>query len=277
MNRVSISMVRQHFLIAVIVLLLPMSQSLSHAAGRIFYDDFESGNTNLWGQDGTRNRCQVVTAAADGVAGPRAGTRMARCNWNATLAYYDPAAYETLVLGNFSYNNELFVRAWFRPDQNLVKTELSATKIFRYYTNDPVNCDSEHLIRSGLNGLMEGGVFWGTQVTTYYGGAIGDNTASPSSWHKIERYFNQATGQVKTWHDGVLVRNVTVTPGSCRWYPFYLTSNWGDAERHLISTTLNYVYFDEFEVFSDTGSGASGLMSNATISAVPAPPNLRAQ
>ena len=83
------------------------------AAGRVFYDGFESGNTNLWQQDDYRDRCQVTTSAADGKAGPFAGSRMVRCNWNGTVAWNDPAKFQTLHLTP-SYNNEIFYRVRLR-------------------------------------------------------------------------------------------------------------------------------------------------------------------
>jgi hypothetical protein len=108
------------------------------------------------------------------------------------------------------------------------------------------------------NELVAGGV----QGITYWGGASGDNTLDTMSWHTIEYYLNAATGVVKVWHDHVLVRDDKgLAVGNDRWSPFYLTSNWSDAH-----DAVNHLYFDEIEVFSDTGTGASGLMSDATVS-----------
>ena len=46
-----------------------------------------------------------------------------------------------------------------------------------------------------------------------------------------------------------------------RFTDFYITSNWADAH-----DAANHIYFDEIEIYSDTGTGATGLMSDATIS-----------
>lgn len=50
----------------------------SASMGRVFYDNFESGNTNLWEKDDFRNKCTVVAAADDAVLGPYAGTQLVR-------------------------------------------------------------------------------------------------------------------------------------------------------------------------------------------------------
>src|SRR5258706_12799771 len=100
----------RHLLLALFALGLFSVASTSVAAGRVFYDGFESGNTNLWEQDDFRNRCQVVTTAADGVVGPFAGSRMLRCNDNGVAAWNDPASFETLMISSVNYSQELFIR-----------------------------------------------------------------------------------------------------------------------------------------------------------------------
>ena len=251
------------------------------AAGRVFYDGFESGNTNLWRQDSTRNRCQVVTSAADGIAGPFAKSRMLRCNDNGTVPFNDPAEYETLQLGTgaINYSQELFIRTRVRVDSNLEKTPGSAKKILRVFNFTGVTSEYNDIYEAIYNGdgLRNTGVAGGGQFATYFGGTGSDQTSNPSSWHKVEYYIN-TSGTIKVWHDGALVQNFTgLRTNGAKWLPFYLTSNWSDPH-----DATNYVYFDEFEVFTDTGSGASGLMSNATVSGsggapppLGAPPNLR--
>lgn len=235
------------------------------AAGRVFYDGFESGNTNLWQQGGTSNRCQVVGTGADGIAGPRAGSRMARCNWNGSVAWNDPAAFESLVL-SIPYTNEFLLRLWLRPDQNLEKTGGSPTKIMRFFnwTGDTSTyLDLFGSLISG-NGLKNEGTAGGQGLASYWGGK--DNASNPASWHKVEYYINQASGLIKVWHDGVLVRSDSnLRFNGAKWTPFNLTSNWADAH-----DATNYLYFDEVEIFSDTGTGSSGSLSDATASATAA-------
>lgn len=227
----------------------------ANAGGRIFYDGFESGTTSMWKQDDYRNRCQVVTSAADGVVGPRTGSRMLRCNWNGTVAWNDPAAFETLTIPTDNYSNELFIRVWVRRDANLERTEGSPAKLIRLFRQEPYLDSFENIVP--WNGLSHRGTF----SSTYWGGAPGDNSNSHSAWHKVEYYFHQSNGTHKVWHDGILVRNDTGLKFGAKWSPLYITSNWSDPH-----DANNYVYFDDVEVFSDMATGATGSMSDATIS-----------
>lgn len=238
-----------------------MTAASSHAATRVFYDGSEAGNTNLWFSDGTRNRCTSVTSAADGVTGPYAGSRMIRCNSDGTAAWNSAQAFETMQTPYFSVNSEAFYRVRVRVDQNHDKSQGSAKKILRLFTGDTENYES---IRTSSGMTWEGGVA-GIQQPTYWGETSGDNTAMASGWHLIERYVSRATGTVKVWHDGVLVVNRTNgtfsgSIGENR--DFFLTSNYSDAH-----DATNYVYFDEFEVFSDSTSGtsATGSMADRSI------------
>lgn len=265
-KQIGMAKVRRYLAAALVALSPLVLADLSYAAGRVFYDGFESGNTNLWAQDDYRNRCQVVTSAADGVAGPFAGKYIARCNWNGKKAWNDAAAYESLTLTSIKYSKKLFYRVRVRVDKNLERTSNSATKILRIYSN----LDTHDDIFKGAAGLKNDS----TSGPTYWGDAPGDNSSSSSSWHKVEYYLDKGTGTFKIWHDDILVRNDT-NGFTGNPYPYYLTSNWSDAH-----DDKNYVYFDEVEVFSDSGSGASGSMSDGTISAPAAtgltpPTNLR--
>lgn len=269
----------RHAAIALMSVLALAISGTAVAAGRVFYDGFESGNTNLWRQDDYHNRCQSVTAAADGVAGPFAGTRMVRCNWNGTVAWDSPTVYESLAV-NVPYTNEFLVRTRLRVDKNLEKTGGSPTKIMRFF--NWTGNQSTYLDLFGVlmgNSIVNQAVAGGVDLNAYWGGS--DSAANPSSWHKVEYYINQA-GTIKVWHDGVLVRNNSgLNFNGARWTPFYITSNWSDSH-----DAVNYIYYDDVEIFSDQGSGASGSMSDASISAsgsgsgsgaepLPAPTNLR--
>jgi hypothetical protein len=249
------------FVLAAMALAALGTFDAANAAGRVFYDGFESGNTNLWRQDDFRNRCQVVTAAADGVAGPYVGSRMVRCNWDGTAAWNAPTTYESLVV-DIPYTNEFLLRARLRADRNWEKTSGSATKIMRFYNWTGSQSTYLDLFGSVIGtSISNQGVAGGAQLATYWGGL--DNASDPSSWHKVEYYINQSAGTIKVWHDGVLVRNNTgFNFNGAKWTPFYLTSNWSDAH-----DGTNYIYFDEVEIFSDTGTGASGSLSDASATA----------
>lgn len=236
-------------------------------AGRVFHDGFESGNTNLWNQADYRNRCAVVTTAADSGVGPYSGTYMARANWDGTVAWNDPACFESLNVQP-SYTNELFYRCRFRVDNNLTPTGGSATKILRiWYWNGSVQNDLYCVVRSG-SGMTNEGVANNTQLDTYYG------SYNAGEWNEVEYYISLSSDVVKVWFNGSLVRNDSVNTGSSPWNDFYITSNWEDSH-----DATNYIYFDEIEIFSDTGTGGTGSMSDGTITQggalLPGPANVR--
>ncbi|MCI0332361.1 MAG: choice-of-anchor D domain-containing protein [Planctomycetes bacterium] len=240
-----------------------MFTGTSAAATRVFYDGFESGNTNLW-DAGAYPRAQVVTTSTDGVLGPYAGTYMARCNWNGSVV---PFVDETLVV-TASYTNEVFYRVRLRVDQNVDRTVSSPAKILRIFvqagapTYNVIN-DMYSVIPT-WDALRNEGTAGGVQFATYWGDAPGDTTASTASWHEVEWYFNHTTGKIKVWHDGILVRDLDAAPGfgGGGWTPFALVSNWGDPH-----DAVNHAYFDDVEIFSDsaTGEAATGSMANGDI------------
>ncbi len=250
-------------LTAALVVLSPLALAdVSYAAGRVFFDDFEDGTTNKWSQDDFRNKCTVVTSAADGVAGPYTGSRMARCNWNGAVEWNDPASYETLVLNSISYSNELFFRIRLRLDKNFDRPGSGSVpaKILRIFTTSPSYNDMIEVVYDD-GSLSSQCVAGGTSCSTYWGQS-NDNTANSSGWHTVEWYFNMSTGTMKVWHDRILVRNDNgLKLNNAKWYPFYVGSNFS-----WTHDATSYAYFDDIEIYSDTGSGATGLLSDASIS-----------
>ena len=171
--------------------------------------------------------------------------------------------YDSLTIPTSNYSNELFIRVRVRLDSDHDTSFGSAKKLLRMFYwdgNSATYKDSFEVVYGGAFGYQcnSGN---GGDCNAYWGDASGDNTGTPGSWHKVEQYFNSATGQVKIWHDGVLVKDQMVGKTGNKWTPFYLTSNWSDAH-----DASNHVYFDEVEVYSDNGTGASGSLSNATVS-----------
>lgn len=241
-----------------------LSPYFAHAAGRVFYDGFESGNTNLWNQDSTRPRCTVVTSSADGIAGPAAGSNMVRCN--------DPgAAWQTLNLPSFNMSSEVLYRYRVRVDQNHDSTGGSTHKLSRifHWTGDEgtYNDIFSMVAAVGVTGLRNDVIMNGVRTNNdfmYWGDTPGDYTADPSSWHTIEYYINKSTGVVKVWHDDIVVQNwdypAAIGGAVGETGEYYIVSNWEDSH-----DGVNYVYFDNYEVYTDVGSGGSGLMSAGTI------------
>ena len=235
---------------------------VSYAAGRIFYDGFESGSVSQWPNDkiAPDPPCIVVTTATDGVLGPKAGAHMARCNYDGSGSN----RFSTLNVDTSNYTNELFLRMWMRLDNNVDRTtDTNAFKLLRYFQTAGTYHDLFEVAGHPQEAFNNAGNSSNSgTLPTYWGGASGDHTNNPSSWHKIEYYFNQSAGAVKVWHDGILIRNDSgFTFAGVKWTDFYVGSN-GDLGS---SDTTNHWYLDEFEVYSDDGTGATGTMSNATI------------
>jgi hypothetical protein len=88
---------------------------------------------------------------------------------------------------------------------------------------------------------------------------------------------------LKVWQDGKIkqqaVNIVSAAPNS-RWFPVHIMSNWS-SNPGWEHDANNHAYWDDFEIYTDTGTGASGTMADGTISttaqpaAPAAPTNLR--
>lgn len=245
--------------VTLIALYLFAFVNVAYASGRVFYDGFESGNTNQWLQDDFRNRCPVVAISVDGMVKPYKGSHMLECNSNPTLAYNDPNSYETLRIDTDKlYRDELFIRVHVCLDKDMNQ----AQKILRFFEiPDPLYHDLFDVAGHPQNAFNNAGNTTTQTMPTYWGDAPGDNTNVPDEWHTVEYYIQQSTGTVKVWHDGVLVRNdVGLNFDGLKWTPFYITSN-GDGD----GGSTNHIYFDEFEIYSDLGTGGTGSMANGDI------------
>ncbi len=244
------------------------TQGASSTATRVFFDGSESGNTNLWSQDSYRNKCVSVTSSVDGVAGPHTGSRMIRCNWNGQVAWNDPASYESLILDSWPYASDFLVRFWIRVDTNLSGGE--GPKYYRIGSNSSgpttsfgaLNIDGyQKLEFYNANSIIGGGAFWGE-----------GSHAADHAWHEVELYIKQSSsgGIVRLWEDGAELVNFTnqnTVQSGGTWNPFYISSNWSGGTGVGADDTTNYVYWDDFEVYSDSSSGtaATGALSDASI------------
>jgi hypothetical protein len=246
--------------ILVLSLLLLCLTTQVQAAGRVFTDGFEDGNTNKWMDDG-RGKIPIVTSSVDGIAGPHSGTHMAGANFTGNNSF------PGLVLNtDVLYNNELFLRMWERPDGDIHQGDEGSGcsfKLLRFFFAEGTTYHDYYTVAGHpMESFTSAGNAWtNSQFPTYWGGAAGDHTNNKSSWHKVEMYVNQSAGIFRVWHDGVMVQNNTGYDfHGVKWTPFYIQSN-GDN----CGIPNNHWYLDDFEVYSDTGSGATGLMSDASI------------
>lgn len=252
---------------------LAAAPGFAHAAGLVFSDDFESGNTNKWVADSGRNKCTVTTSSVDGVKA-YGGSNMAVCNWNGTLAWNDPANYTTLKLSSFNYSNEFLLRFRVRYASDVDK--VAGNKLLRLYPSDGQNSFYLNAQMEASGGPMF--ITWetiaGATASSFGGTFWGDGTGfGNGSWHEVEVYIKHNTsgsknGVVKVWQDGQLkqqLSNITTISSGAKWYPMYLMSNWSN-NAGWGHDAGNHVYWDNIEIYSDAGSGASGSMADGTIS-----------
>ena len=232
------------------------------ATYRVFSDDFESYSLGTmpetkWSAEGSRAMPQVVDSAADEVTGPHGGTKMARLN---TTTNSQPNDYENMIVDvSPLYTNEFFIRLYMRLDENMdLSTGTSGLHCLRFFQNPPY---MEFLHSNGSPGNWIIDVYVdGTQIDNEF-----ISIPSSASWHKFERYVNMTTGAIKEWVDDVLEINGTVTDwGGQRYNTFYTMSNHSSP----VNDT-NYMYIDDFEIFSDLQTGdeeaTTGSMSDASI------------
>ena len=239
-----------------------------HGAGLVFADNFESGNVNKWTQDGTRNLCQPVQRGVDGST-PHGGQYMLQCNWNGTVAWNAPNAFTTVTLPQtqWPYKNEFLLRLWIKYDQDVSHT--FGGKVLRFFPADGL--DGYYLIAQmqspGGPPLSAWEAFNGVAGPSYWGAGanLGDH-----AWHKLEIYVKASTaadGIARVWFDGVLrqevTNTVTVAPGKS-WAPLHLMSNWTNNPgwEHGVN---NHIYWDDVEMYTDTGVGGTGQLSDASI------------
>lgn len=260
----------------VLALVIGFAMSLpavADASSRVFFDNFDAGAPTGW----TTTKCPAVTRAADGGA-PRNGTHMMQCNWNGTLDWTHPDKLQDAALTSWTYQNEYFVRMWFRYDADV--DHRGGSKQMRLGFEGPneviFSCQFEHgnnaTLWIGPNNLPS---FWGSAASR-----CGDR-----NWHKLEVYVKNNTtgsdGVLRVWMDGTMIRewrNPSGTVGGRR-VGLNLPSNWS-SNPGWEHDALNHVYFDDVEIYSDAGTGATGSMADASITVgggtgVQAPRNLR--
>lgn len=268
------------------ILALAGTSTGADAAGRVFYEDWSSGDTSKWPQSGTYDRAKVVTQSVDGQSPPFGAKYMAQANWSG-LPDAGNSVYESLTqpASAIPYNEELFIRMWVRGASDI--DPVDGAKWFRMGEYSKGNSFYWAVQMNYGSGATLGRFF---SIIETVGGA-GPNYVNYSEtmgigngkWHKIEIYFLEradATGIHRVWVDGVLnferTGIVTKAANGAKWGEFTFVSNWSrnPGWEHDGS---NHTNWGPIEVYSDTGTGATGNMFDATISAgddakVPSPP-----
>jgi hypothetical protein len=248
------------------ILLLAASVHL-HAAGRVFYDGFESGTVSQWSADASREKCKPVRAAVDG-AGPFSESFQAECNWNGVVSWSSSSAYSTLVLKSWAYSREFLIRFRVRLAADVDRKD--GQKLLRLYS-----ATSESFFMSARMNVTDGPMFAYWESIGGGGGArtYGDGTKlGDGKWHEVEIYIRhnspgQLDGATKIWLDGAMLlqaEGITSVVPSGKWYPLYVMSNWSNNPGWEHDAD-NHAYWDDFEIYSDAGVGATGSMADGTI------------
>ncbi|QQS15465.1 MAG: fibronectin type III domain-containing protein [Candidatus Moraniibacteriota bacterium] len=263
-SRTSSLFLRASFFVLSIMAMLFLGNRNASAATRVFYDDLESGNTNLWSQGGSNDKCTNVLTAIDGNS-PHGGSHMMQCNWNGSVAWNDPASYSSAVLGSWSYTNEFLIRMWVRVDNDV--DHKFGSKWIRITGNYPTNS----FIADGQMEQTGGPIYTNIECldgtcnnwNNYGSGLIGN-----TQWHKLEFYSKGGGSSIfRIWVDDYLEWEKTGFSSSQKWNELNIISNWSDNGPEWAHDANNHTYWDDFEIYSDSTSGtpASGTMANGDV------------
>jgi hypothetical protein len=274
----------QIVILALVGLFLVTSAQSASAAGRVFYDGFESGSFGSGWADGYADGPGIIPPAGnkghDNLVLPIAGQRQMEC-W-----YIMPDNWYCKYIPISSlYANEIFVRVWVRLDQDVQTDQGSMSHLIRFYGEGSGGATQvvTSLLGGGGTVLFQTDAIWnsvwpsGSPIRMPFLPGLGDR-----KWHKYEQYINNTTHVYKIWQDDVLMGSLSTSNINVHFPAFLPLHNWGSPKPTDNNT---HVYFDEVEVFSDLGTGGSGSMANGDITqggststtAPPAPTNLRVQ
>ena len=94
-------------------------------------------------------------------------------------------------------------------------------------------------------------------------------------WHQFEIYLLKSTagssnGLARIWTDDqfcweAINQNTDDPQGAEYWDEFHMMSNWSISEVGWDHDAANHIYWDEFEIYSDTGTGGTGSLSTGTV------------
>ena len=238
----------------------------SIAASRVFVDDFEGQMSSAWQKDDYRDMCKVVTTTNDG-GRPYSGNQMLRCNWNGLVAWNDPASVETQIVQGWNYSSEILWRFWIRIDTDATDYPAGGPKVWKEGRDHNSMCAGDF---KG-NGIESCNFFTlnSRQIAPNYWG--GGSSIQTTAWHKYEIYVKNSSGSgvIKIWVDDNQVYSqsgIDTTQDNGGWDSFTISSNWSGAAGCCDHDASNHIYWDKFEIYSDTGTGAVGSLSDGTIS-----------
>lgn len=264
--------------------IVPLNAAMDSAKvgvfGRVFHDDFTSGNTNKWGNDVIsagvyRDRGTIVATAHDGFGPPSDGF-MWRGHSDGHYAWNDPMAYSAITIDPIPHYNEYLARVRVRIPDDHYRTTGSSKKTIRIYTGGKVPAgtgDGFFLVKGSQGFNYSGGVNnQGSQNNVgdlaYGGDNPADDSLNGTAWHTVQWYVNYSKGLFRAWNDSLMIidlHSFNFTSPVVRWEPLYLMSNFADLQD--VQLGPYYTYVDFVEIFSDTGTGGTGSMYEGTAQA----------
>jgi hypothetical protein len=232
--------------------------------GRVFHDDFESGNADKWQME--YEKAVIVQTAKDG-GSPHSGSHMAEGNWNGLPGQETRSG---LYLPSWEYTNEFLVRFWLRYDQDVDK--VGGNKVVRIagtYPNHSFYCAAA---MEKPNGVLF--AYW-ESIGGVAGPILYDGPpAGDCQWHRYDVYTKhhspgQEDGIVRLFLDGQVVLegvNIKSYAEGFKWGEFVFMSNWS-SNPGWEHDGENHAYLDDVEIFSDAGTGGTGSMADGTAQA----------
>jgi hypothetical protein len=261
--------------LAVAVSFLTLVQDSMSAASRIKVCRFENGTFDGWIPDGDHNVPQFTTID------PHSGNICLSLNWNGTFEWNARDRYQSIQFESFPYTGEVFTRFWVKIDADMdVPGDETGPKIFKWGTFTPNEIyiyprmtDGEIVEAPNNNTGLAGG---DPAIMSTFSGSSNSTVFPRGTWHKIEHYMKTGNpGTITLWVDDKLCKTWTInTDVGGRWYPLHLASNWSGGAKPggRDHDANNHMYFDDFELFTDStqGTPTTGSMAAGNIEAVTA-------
>jgi hypothetical protein len=175
------------------------------------------------------------------------------------------------MLDTWSYTNSFFLRFWYRNDQDVDVVQGSKMLRLSFISGQETYWATQFELLPSAPLFM----YWKTPTLdeTYWPGSSSPSNPAVGNyqWHQFELYIKHdvsgANGIVRVWIDNTQIYdrpNILSHVSGEKWVPLYIMSNWS-MNVGWEHDANNHVYWDDFEIFSDTGTGATGLMSDGTI------------
>ncbi|MFW9941409.1 MAG: DUF2341 domain-containing protein [Candidatus Thorarchaeota archaeon] len=194
----------------------------------LFYDDFESGNFNLWDGNYTETGDSIIVSSDQAHTG----------NYSAKAQVDDVSLAQAMIWKDFSGQTSLFTRIYIYLDPS-------------FYTSDHVTVMQLVDISTGWQNLLSATIhknmtlyMWNDFIDDAYGfGAT--NTISKGNWHLLEMQasFSETMGEARLWLDGNLeIEETMVNLSDSSSIRFSTGYYWGDPKNESNTLYVDNAY-----------------------------------